>query len=406
MWALVQMVRCSGPLGREFNAYRKYQNTRRDPISSGVGYGMKPYKPESIPLPKLDWGSLVRLIGKANAALARYDGILQGIVNPGVLLSPLTTQEAVLSSRIEGTQATLEEVLQFEAAPERKPERYEDIQEIINYRKAMNMAIGSLQKRPISLNLIKEIHSVLLDSARGRDKGRGNFRRIQDWIGRPGSPVEKATFVPPEPSGLMDHLSNLEKYVHHDEEDRLVQLAIVHAQFELIHPFIDGNGRVGRILIPLFLYEKEMLSSPMFYLSAYLEAHRERYYEKLKSISGQRDWHGWIRFFLTAVIEQAKSNSEKATAILKLFDRMKQEMPGIIRTQYVVQAIDALFDRPIFTSTEFVKRSGIPKPSGMRILAALQKEKRLVPIREGRGRRAAILMFSDLIAITEGKKLV
>ena len=215
---------------------------------------------------------------------------LQGIINPQVLLSPLTTNEAVLSSRIEGTQASLVEVLEFEASPkvDIQTEKQKDIQEIINYRQAIGMAVEWLEEKPVTLNMIKEIHSILLDSVRGKDKGRGRFRTVQNWIGRPGTPMECAEYVPPEPMRLMEFLSNLEKYIHYEGKDPLVQLAIVHAQFEIIHPFVDGNGRVGRILAPLFLYEKRVLSSPMFYISQYLETNRNLYYDCLKAISQDR----------------------------------------------------------------------------------------------------------------------
>lgn len=366
----------------------------------------KPYKPTSLPIPNLNWASFVRQIGKANAALARYDGILQGIINPAVLLSPLTTQEAVLSSKIEGTNSTLEEVLEFEASPKKEASRYEDIREILNYRNAMQVATELLEKRPINLSHITTIHDVLLDNVRGQNKARGKFRTEQNWIGRAGSPIEQATFVPPEPLGLIEYLSNFENYIHYNEEDRLVQLAIIHAQFELIHPFHDGNGRVGRILIPLFLYEKNLLHSPMFYLSAYLEQHRDIYYAKLGAISGHGDWDGWIDFFLTAIIEQAQINTQKVKSINSLHGYMKKVMPGITPSQYIIQTIDTLFSQPIFTSSEFTKRSGIPKASAARLLNTLQKENVLTSIQEARGRRPAILMFTDLISIVEGKKVV
>ncbi len=362
---------------------------------------MEPYVPEKLPLKSLPWESFIRYIGQANAALARYDGILQGVVNPDILLSPLTTQEAVLSSKIEGTQATIEEVLGYEAAPEIETEKYEDIQEIINYRHAMRRAIDELKKRPISLNMLIDMHSVLLNSVRGHNKGRGKFRTIQNWIGAPGTPIEKATYIPPEPQHLMEHLSNFEKYIHHDEEDRLVQLAIIHAQFELIHPFIDGNGRLGRILVPLFLYEKRLLGSPMFYVSAYLEQNRSVYYDKLRGISENGDWQGWISFFLTTIIEQAKANSEKAKEILALYERMKTDVAKLTHSQFSIQTLDALFDRPVFKTTDFPTRSGIPRASAMRILNSLKGNNILVASRSGRGRQAAILMFKELIDIVE-----
>ena len=362
---------------------------------------MKPYVPEKLPLKSLPWESFIRYIGQANAALARYDGILQGVVNPDILLSPLTTQEAVLSSKIEGTQATIEEVLEYEAAPEIETEKYEDIQEIINYRHAMRRATDELKKRPISLNMLIDMHSVLLNSVRGYNKGRGRFRTVQNWIGVPGTPIDKATYIPPEPYHLMEHLSNFEKYIHYDEEDRLVQLAIIHAQFELIHPFIDGNGRLGRILVPLFLYEKGLLNSPMFYVSAYLEQNRSTYYDRLRGISENGDWQGWINFFLTTIIEQAKANSEKAKEILALYERMKTDVAKLTHSQFSIQTLDTLFDRPVFKTTDFPTRSRIPRASAMRILNSLKDNNILVALRSGKGRQAAILMFKELIDIVE-----
>jgi len=365
---------------------------------------MKPYIPQQLPLEGIAWADHVPLIGEANAALARYDGILTSIVNPAVLLSPLTTQEAVLSSRIEGTQATLTEVLEYEADPKEKidPAKRVDIQEILNYRRAMGYAVEQLEKRPICLNLLCELHRLLLDSVRGRHKAPGEFRRTQNYIGPPGCAIEEATFVPPSVDQLAPSLDNWEKYIHFEEKDRLVQLAIVKAQFELIHPFLDGNGRVGRMLIPVFLFEKKLLSSPMFYLSAYLEAQREEYIERLRAISGQGDWNGWVRFFLKAIVSQARDNTAKAKAILALYEQMKREVPEITRSQYAIQAIDALFSQPIFRSSDFIESSGIPRDSGLRIINMLKEKDILAVIREARGRRGALLIFGELIRITEG----
>ena len=362
---------------------------------------MKPYRPQQLPLSGLHWEPLIRLIGPANAELARFDGTLQSMINPELLLSPLRTQEAVLSSRIEGTQATLRDVLEFEATGEEKPEKAHDIQEILNYRTALQTAVESLNDRPISLNLIKRIHSILLDSVRGQNMSRGEFRRKQNWIGRPGSPVEQARFVPPAPLALAACLDNFEKYIHYDEVDRLVQLAVVHAQFELIHPFLDGNGRVGRILIPLFLYEKKLLSSPMFYLSAYLEANRDAYYDRLQGVSEQGDWHGWIQFFLTAIIEQAQANNAKAKAIHDLYDEMKDVISQAVRSHYAIRTLDTLFHVPVLTRGKFIQRSGIPKTSADRILGSLLNNKHIVKIRQGSGQQPTIFRFAELVKMLE-----
>jgi Fic family protein len=359
----------------------------------------KPYAPQSLPLDSLDWVRFVSLIGQANAELARYDGILQGILNPRVLLSPLTTNEAVLSSKIEGTQASLQEVLEFEASPDLRTEKREDILEILNYRKAMQLSVDWLKSKPITLNMIKDVHNTLLDSVRGKDKARGQFRILQNWIGKPGTPMEEAMYIPPDPMFLMEHLSNFEKYVHFDEKDRLVQLAVVHAQFEIIHPFLDGNGRLGRILIPLFLYEKKVLGSPMFYISEYLESHRDEYYARLNAITSDGKWDDWIEFFLKAVLEQAKNNSSKAKAILDLYNTKKDRIMAVTHSQYTVKILDTLFKTPIFNATDFIKISGIPKASATRILNILKKEKILTVLHQGKGRSPGVMAFAKLLRI-------
>lgn len=367
---------------------------------------MKPFNPESVPLKSLAWQPFIKLIGQANAALGRYDGLLEGVVNPDVLLSPLITQEAVLSSRIEGTISTLEEVFEFDAAGEDASEKTQDIWEIVNYRSAMNHAVEELKTRPISLNFFLDLHSILLDSVRGRNKGRGKFRKVQNWIGPKGCSIEEATYVPPAPEGMMELLSDLEKYLHFDDIDALVQLAIIHGQFEIIHPFVDGNGRLGRMLIPLYLYEKKLLSRPTFYLSSYLESRREEYYDKLQAISSNGDWSGWIIFFLEAIIAQALDNSAKAKSMLDLYEKMKKDIPRLTRTRNEIRVLDTLFRNPIFRTSDFITRSQIQKVSAMRILRVLQEDGVLTVLSESRGRRPAMLMFGELINLAEGKSVV
>ena len=364
----------------------------------------RPYIPCALPPKNIEWVAHIPLIAQANAELARYDGILETMVNPGLLLSPLATQEAVLSSRIEGTQATLEQVLEFEVNSARliDPSTLADIQEIINYRTATNLAIKLLKKRPMCLNLILELHSILMNSVRGANKARGQFRKIQKWIGPPGCSIEEATFIPPSPDTLPAALDDWEKYIHSEEKDRLVQLAIVKAQFELIHPFLDGNGRIGRMLVPLFLYEKKILSGPMFYLSAYLERHRPQYYEALNAISEKDDWNGWIRFFLIALKEQAKENLKMARAILNLYIKMKQEVPDITRSQYAVQAIDTLFLKPVFSIADFSERADIPLPSAKRIITKIKQKNIVKAFSEGRGRKGGTWYFAPLLDIING----
>ena len=226
------------------------------------------------PEERLDWPALIPLIGPAVAAVARYDGALAAIPNPRILLSPMTTQEAVLSSRIEGTQATMGEVLEFEAGKEAEsPERRADIHEVLNYRAAMREAERMLEKLPICQRVVREAHRVLLSGVRGEGKAPGDYRRIANWIGPPGCTVEEATFVPVGADKLPAAMSAWERYANRDDApDRLVQLAFLHTEFEALHPFLDGNGRLGRMLVPLFLWQCGLIGQPMFYVSAYFEA--------------------------------------------------------------------------------------------------------------------------------------
>jgi len=265
------------------------------------------YREDSFPPRNLDLERLLPLIGPATEALARYDGILAGVPNADVLLAPLTTQEAVLSSRIEGTQATLGEVLEFEASDvASSAEKREDIFEILNYRSAMRFAVVKRHELPLSQRLMKETHSVLMQGVRGQHKSPGEYRRVANWIGSPGCSLEEARFVPIAANQISHAMSRWEKYLHASASDRLLQLGILHAEFEAIHPFLDGNGRLGRLIVPLFLMEKGLLAGPNFYISAYFEANRDEYYDRLLRVSSNDDWTGWCIFFLTAVIEQAR----------------------------------------------------------------------------------------------------
>ncbi|MGR2928869.1 Fic family protein [Acidithiobacillus ferriphilus] len=367
---------------------------------------MKPYVPDALPLTHLDLVRLLPKIGPANAALARYDGLLQSVVNPAVMLSPLTQREAVLSSKIEGTQATVDEVLEFEAGMEFDAEKTKDIQEVVNYRKTLTLATAVVEQRPIGLGLIQQMHAALMDSVRGANKTPGEFRREQNWIGSAGCSMEQASFVPPSPLQLLDHLQAWERYLASNDVDVLLQCAVAHAQFELIHPFKDGNGRIGRLLIPLFLFQKRALASPMFYLSDYLESHREMYYTRLQAISREGDWTGWIAFFLDAVAQQAQSNTTRVQAMLALYEQMKGRIAELTRSQHAIAVLDALFDRPIFQSADFVLRSGIPKQSAAPFLRVLRETGILRVIREASGRRAAVLAFPELLNCAEGRTVL
>lgn len=369
----------------------------------------KPYRPDQLPVEDLDYRQLFALVGAANAELARYDGLLQGILNPAVMLSPLTTQEAVLSSKIEGTQATVDEVLEQEAGLEKQGEKYKDIQEISNYRSALYQASEHLKSYPIRLSFILDLHRILLDSVRGQGKTPGEFRKDQNWIGRAGCTMAQASFIPPSPLQLQDHLQAWQDYLDFDDVDFLLQVAVAHAQFELLHPFKDGNGRIGRLFIPLFLFQKKALSQPMFYLSEYLEANRDEYYQRLNNISQAGDWNGWIAFFLKAITVQAKQNSARVKAIMALYDDMKQRIHEITHSQYSVYLLDALFSKPIFKTTDLVTRfsqeHGIHEKTTPGLLRQLKDAGVLMELQAGRGRRAAVLCFPELLNLAEGHEV-
>lgn len=365
----------------------------------------KPFTPQKLPLDDIAWESLLPSIIKANSTLARFDGLLENIQNPLLFLSPLMTQEAVLSSRIEGTQASLNDILEYEASPKRKKDNYNDIEEVINCREALQYAEKELGKRPICLNLVKDIHSILLKGVRGQNKARGEFRKIQNWIGPPGSSMETASFVPPSPEILLGSLSNWEKYCHYEDRDRLVQLAIIHAQFEIIHPFLDGNGRLGRILIPLFLYEKRLLKYPALYVSEFFEKNREDYYKKLRNITESNAWTQWIEYFLLAIVKQAEINTQRAKQVSKLYEEMKSTIQSVTKTRNAIEIQDFLFKKIMFETPDFTKHSSLSKPHAARVLKNLLENGIVNTISPSKGRRPAIYGFTRLMEIIESEQI-
>lgn len=373
-------------------------------MNAPVRYHLGRFPPEG-----LDWARLVPLIGRANAALARYDGLVAAMPNAAVLLSPLTTQEAVLSSKIEGTNVTMGEVLEIEAGADgdvEQPKR-DDAEEIRNYRCALTFAANALADRPLTPHLLREAHALLMAGVRGRDKDPGAFRNEQNWIGAAGCPIEQAAFVPIPQAQLQGGLESWAAYLaSRAQPDPMVQLAIVHAEFEALHPFKDGNGRLGRMIIPLFLFERRILSGPNFYMSGYLEARRDEYVERLRAISRDGDWTGWSAFFLEGLIQQASENQAKAQAILNLHQRMQRQAAELTHSQFSPLAVDFIFSRPIFSGPHFIEGSRIPRESAVRIIRVLRDADVLRVLREGAGRRPAIYAFPELLNIAEGRAVL
>ncbi|MCD4824053.1 MAG: Fic family protein [Phycisphaerae bacterium] len=366
------------------------------------------YHKEGFPPRDIDWARLVPLIGPASMALARYDGLLSAVPNAYVLLSPLTTQEAVLSSRIEGTQAALSEVLEFDAglfSEAENPERAKDIQEVRNYRNAMNRALELLEEFPICQHVIKKAHQVLMSGVRGQNRSPGEYRRIQNWIGPYGCTEAEARFIPVNSADLPNAISQWERFVHTEYQDKLVQLAILHAEFEALHPFLDGNGRLGRMLIPLFLFKTGLLSSPAFYISAYFERDRNGYYDNLLEVSRSGDWTSWCEYFLKSVAQQANENAAKAKEILTLHDKTLRQIADLTVSKSVIDAVDFICQWPIFQGSDFVANPKIRKQTARRILNLMKDKGLLVELRPSSGRRPGIYGFRDLLNIVEGHEV-
>jgi Fic family protein len=268
----------------------------------------------------------------------------------------------------------------------------------------MRHAVTMLEKLPLSQRVIKETHKVLMQGVRGENKTPGKYRRIPNWIGQAGLTAEEARYIPPAANDVPEFMSNWEKFIHASAPDKLVQLAIIHAEFEAIHPFLDGNGRIGRLLVPLFLVSQKLLSSPDFYVSAYLEKHRDEYYDRLLAVSRDNDWTGWCAFFLTALTEQAQDNEAKAKSILALYQTKKEWIVDVTGSKHAVRALDWFFIRPIFKTTDFIASVNIPANTAYRIISIVRGQL-LKEVRAASGQQAAILAFSELLNIAEGRQV-
>lgn len=361
---------------------------------------MEPFVPTKLPLDNSHWNweKLINKVSSASTSLAYYNGILESMINPALFLSPLETKEAILSSRIEGTITTLDEVLKFEA--DLKPEdesKQKDIIEVLNYRRATRHAQRWLARGlPFNQTMVCAIQKELMSGVRGKDKKPGEIRKEQVWIGPKHSKIEEATFIPPEPLSVNACLDNLFEFLLSDKIESLIQTAIMHAQFEIIHPFMDGNGRTGRILITLFLWHKKRLNSPMLYISEYFNEHRDEYLGNLSSISQNNDWERWVNFFLDAVEVQAKYNAEKAKQVLKLYNQMKDLVANISNSPYGIKVLDTLFSMPIFRRSDFEKSAGLNSQTTFRIITRLKEEKILDVLKKSSGRSPEILRFNKL----------
>jgi Fic family protein len=288
---------------------------------------------------------LATVLAKAGTALGRLDGVAATLPNPELFVAMYVRREAVLSSQIEGTQSTLDDVLAFEIDPDRQS-LPADIKEVVNYVTAMNYGLERLGTLPLSLRLLREIHGLLMTGTRGGNKSPGQFRENQNWIG--GPTLVDAAFIPPPPHEMRTALGNLERFLHDSGGlDPLIVCALAHAQFETIHPFLDGNGRVGRLLITFLLCHEKVLQRPVLYLSHYLKQHRASYYDRLMAVRVAGDWEGWLRFFLTGVAEVAREAEQTARRIVQLREDVRLRAQDARMSASAFRLITHLFEQPI-----------------------------------------------------------
>lgn len=304
-------------------------------------------------------GTLVSLLSRADQAVGRLDGVAQILPNPDLFVAMYVRREAVLSSQIEGTQSSLDDVLAFELDPTVRG-LPDDVGEVVNYIRAMNVGLDRLTELPLSLRLIREIHAELLRDGRGSEKQPGEFRTTQNWIGAGNTRISDATFIPPPPDAMRQALDNLERFLHDDHGlPALIHCGLTHAQFETIHPFLDGNGRVGRLLITFLLCLRGILHRPLLYLSHYLKRHRSEYYDRLMEIRIDGDWEGWLRFFVRGVWETADEATNTARAIVNLRENHRALIQERDLGSNGARLLDLLFRQPLLHVNLVKDRLGV-----------------------------------------------
>ena len=332
--------------------------------------GYKAFYPNRLP-PDIAWKpALVTKLSVADRILGRLGGEVRRLPNPHLFIRPFIKREAVYSSRIEGTQATLGDLLAVEAGAhvERSPD---DLREVGNYVTALEHGLSRLPELPLSLRLVREMHAILMTGVRGEHATPGELRKTQNWIGTPGCTLREASFVPPPPDALNECLGDWERFVHESELPLLVTIALMHYQFEAIHPFLDGNGRIGRLLITLLLCERNALPRPFLYLSAFFEATRRDYYERLNAVSAHGDWDGWFDYFLNGVIRQCEDALSRAERINALLETWKLEVSGIT-PKAIYQAVESLAANPYVTPRGLEKALGVSFNTANKTIRILQ----------------------------------
>jgi Fic family protein len=359
--------------------------------------GFSAFVPSPLP-PKLDFTPrLIRVLSDADRLIGKLAGEGGRLPNPHVLMRPFVRREAVLSSKIEGTQATLGELLAAEAgvAVERSPE---DLREVGNYVVALEHGVTRLKELPLCVRIIRELHEKLMTGVRGHQATPGKFRKIQNWIGRPGSTPATASFVPPPPDEVEPCLAAWEKFLHESDLPPLITIALAHYQFEAIHPFLDGNGRVGRLLITLFLIERQILPTPLLYLSAFFEAARRDYYDGLRGISERGEWNEWLEFFLQGVARVSEDALSRASRINKKLADWQRKVAGD-STNTPLRVVELLAANPFITVKGTAEKLDVAFTTAQR---AIEKLARLEIVKQkGDAKRDRVYCAQALLDILE-----
>jgi len=371
-------------------------------VRQGEGYAAfipKPLPP-SPPL-QLD-STLLSLLEEAVRELGRLDGIGKVIPDPDFFVSMYVRREAVLSSQIEGTQSTLEDLLELELESDHR-NRLSDAFEIANYVNAMNFGLGRIETLPLSLRLIREIHKELLRDGRGSMATPGEFRRTQNWIGPEGAPLNRATFVPPPAIDMNKALHDFESYLHADGSyPTLIEVGLAHAQFETIHPFLDGNGRVGRLLNTFLLVHRGILRKPLLYLSYYFKLHRTEYYDRLMAVRRAGDWEGWTRFFLSGVVQTAQEATETAEQLFELREAHRSLILEKNLGQNGLLLLSSLFQRPLVNINVAAAVLGSTFPTASRLVSSFEE---LGLLREITGqKRSRIFRYEPYLVLFDDQR--
>ena len=360
------------------------------------------YHYDKFPPDNLDYGKFVESLVKATDAVARYDQMLKNMHNSEILLAPLRNREAVISSRIEGTVSTMDEILKYEADSDDKSGITSNVRleviETILYQRALKAAQRSMEDGyPLSQHIIKAIHQELLSIGRGKSKSPGEFKSEQNYLA--DTLTKNVLFIPISPEKLQDGLDKLFQYIEQSTHTRLVKTAITHIEFEALHPFQDGNGRIGRMLITLMLWSFGAISKPHFYISGYLEDNKNLYTDTMRNVSINNDWEGWCNFFLEAIEQQGIINLTIAENIQGLYEEMKVIFSDVLNSKWSINALDYVFTNPIFRNNKFTAKSGIPTASAARFTRTLLENNLLTIVEEASGRKAALYSFEPLMKL-------